>query len=224
MQAVITNYANYKDPDQRSSLRVQIDKSRGGINIRIETLRLDIHSVTPEDLQNYQTQLYGDPEVMGKVSYGVTKDAATVEKRFNGTWVPRFRQGNPFSALAIYDKTTRQFIGHVMLRQVSKEVSGQKVAEPGVTEIHYLIAKGQQGNRYATEAASAVIYGLLPRLIKDGFTHGGEPIRKIFGTARKDNAGSWKILEKLMDFKEEKDKYNGVRRFYELDASKLMKS
>lgn len=210
---------NYKEIPYRGTAKVTLDKTEKGLLAKIETARLEIHSFGMEDLANYEEKLYGNLFVMSSVSYGVTKLLSVPIERHGGktraeVWIDRWKNNHPFSAMAIYEKESRKFVGHVMLRDCG---------EAGQTEIHYLLDPAMQGKRYGIEAASALIYELLPVLARNGYPLQGKTVDKVMGTARSDNERSWRILEATMQFQKDEVKYGGMRKFYKLTVEELLR-
>lgn len=207
---------NYRLGPYRGSASVSFDKNEErGLFVEITTKRLFIRSVVQSDAEKYYQKIWGVADIMQWVSYGKTKTLEYVKDKIETTWLKRWKMNYPFSSLAIFEKSSGEFVGHVILRDYKEE--------RGTTEIYYAICQEQQKKGYGLEAASSVIYEFLPKLVAQEYCIRGEPIRKVFGTARVDNVGSVKILDALLTYEKEEIKWDKARRFYSLDTAELIK-
>lgn len=149
----------------------------------IETPRLRMESVTPKNQKDYEA-LFGNSQVMKKYATGETKDASYVNKRID-TWVSRWGKGDPFSGLAVYEKESGEFLGHLVL--------GHGDA-PGQAEIAFLFLPKFWNQGYGKEAVTAVIEHLAPKLASLGIMVDGARFQEITATARIDSIASNRIL------------------------------
>ena len=105
-------------------------------------------------------------------------------------WVKRWKDGIPFSALAVY--RGKDFIGHV--------VAGYG-ENPGETEIAYIIRAEDWSKGYGSQAVEAVVQKWIPYLQQLGClveADNGEKhvVSTVVATSRKDNGPSNRILQK----------------------------
>lgn len=179
------------------------------LSVTIETDRLKIQSVTAGDISDYAA-LFGDAVVMQKYATGETKDLAYVNKRIS-TWTARWENHDPYSGLCIRDKTTNQFIGHIVLGYGDR---------PGQSEFAVALKKEFWGKGYGTEAAAAVIQNYSAELMARGYLLEGQPLEEINATSRVDLIAGNKILSQVMgDPVRQEEKYGALRNHYSLKLS-----
>ncbi len=184
------------------------------LNVTIDTERLHIRSVSSseEDIDSYAS-LFGDQEVMSSFATGQTKTREDIETRIKDTWAMRWQQNDPYSGLAVFKNDTDDFLGHVAI--------GHGDA-PGQSELGYLFMKSHWGKGFGTEAVTAVVKEYAPATIEEGYKIDGKVLETITATARLDNLGSIKILEKLGMHKiREEEKYGALRRLFSIDLAEL---
>lgn len=170
--------------------------------ITIVTERLRMESVTVDNQKDYEA-LFGNPQVMQRYATGATKDAAYVKGRID-LWVSRWQKGDPFSGLAVYEKETGEFLGHIVL---GHSASGQ-------SELAFLFLPQFWNQGFGKEAVNAVIEHLAPKLASLGVTIDGARFREIVATARIDSIASNRILKSHMTFVKEDEKYGALRNHY----------
>lgn len=130
-----------------------------GIKGRIETDDLILLSLTWDRLDDY-LELFGDPATVEKYADGKPWAAEEVKQTMD-TWIHRWESLDPFSAFAVYLKNeTKLFIGHIVLGHGPQE---------GQAELGFLFKPEYQNLGYCKQAVAAIIYGYVPRLIKDGY-------------------------------------------------------
>lgn len=171
--------------------------------IIIETPRLRMESVTSEHIKDYEG-LYGNSQVMEKFAAGETKDATYVKKRIE-SWTKRWENGDPFSGLAIYEKESGEFLGHIILGHGGK---------PGESELAFLFLPKFWNQGYGKEAVAAVIEELAPKLASLGVTIDGGRFQEIVATARVDSIASNLILSHHMTLVKQEEKYGALRNHY----------
>ena len=185
--------------------------SHENLSVTVRTDRLRIKSV--ENSKKYHlwyASLFGSQNVMAKYATGRTRTPERMKTHIKN-WVERWRKGDPYSALAIFDKS-RHFIGHIMLKH------GE---EAGQAELVYILREECWGQGYGSEAAAAVIRSFAPAIIGVGYITG--PLRTITATARPDNPASVKILRKVgMQEGGTVEKFGGTRICFSIDVTKLM--
>jgi len=182
--------------------------------VTIDTERLHIRSVEPseEDFNSYAT-LFGDQEVMVKFATGQTKTREDMETRIKDVWVKRWHQNDPYSSFAVFKNDTDDFLGHVVIGH--GDAAGQ-------SELAYLFMKSHWGKGFGTEAVTAVVKEYAPATIEEGYTLDGKTLEMITATARPDNPGSVRILEKLGMHKiGEEEKYGALRHHFSIDLAEL---
>src|ERR1700722_8586306 len=121
-----------------------------GLFVTIDTDRLHLRSIEPtEDYYDAYFSLFGDPAVMEKYATGQTKTKEEIQSRIDNSWVKRWRENDPYSALAIFTRDTGEFIGHIVLGHGD---------DPGQSEIAFLLLKRYWDHGYGTEAVMAVVH------------------------------------------------------------------
>lgn len=183
-----------------------------GLSVTIDTNRLHIRSVEATKLEyDRYALLFGDTDVMEKFATGQTEAKDDICARIN-TWAKRWRESDPYSGLAVFKKDTDDFLGHVTL--------GHSEA-PGESELAYLFKKTCWGQRYGSEAVTAVVNEYAPATVQEGYTLEGKVLEKIVATARTDNIASCRILEKVgMHCICVKEKYGALRNHYSIELQK----
>lgn len=189
-------------------VRIEIGFS-GEIHVQIETERLVLTPVKPEDAALYHSDLYGDAEVMKYFATGEVRPLEKVEARVSD-WVERWRNGNPFSALTVRTRNG-EFVGQIVAGGGS---------EPGCSEMAYLICRKLWGQGYGKEAAAAVVKYLAPLLRVYGYQVDGGDFESLEATARPDNPASGKILRSLgFDVVSEAEKHGHLRQTFGAKAN-----
>lgn len=199
-----------------------LKKDNNELSTTIKTNRLFIRSIqnTLAD-QDHYFSLVGNPRVREKVGDGKVKTREVSDdlvKRFAADWF----NNNPYSALLVFEKdnyevSNERLIGCVILYPL----------DAGEVDLVYYFNEASWGKRYGTEAVTAVAKGLLPDLIKYGYQVKGAIPTKLIATAREDNEGSWRILERLGLQLVKRDIKNvfgdDIRRYYSMDVAELQK-
>ncbi len=173
-------------PAEGSEIRLQ-RYTNGALRAVITTERLLLRSVTSADTSAY-VALYGDAEVMAKYGDGRPVSAETITNRVQNTWVRRWEQGIPFSAFAILEKGTDQFIGHIVV--------GFGDA-PGQGALAYLIHKTYWNRKIGSEAADAIVRHFMSFIFEQRYSIENAVFRTLEATARLDNPASRAILCKV---------------------------
>lgn len=194
MQTVIdTTSNNGLNHDNRSSTITMNKSPSGALAIEIQTERLVLTSASVADVLETHKHVMGDSVVRAKYASGnIVKynDALARLQTLEG----RFENGDPFSGFTIRSKEG-EFIGHIVAG------GGENAGE---SEIAYLLRADQWRKGYGTEATAAIVEHYVPLITAFGYKISGKDPERIVATARKDNPGSFGILEKL-DFKYRKD-------------------
>ncbi len=188
----------------------------GGLSVTIDTERLHIRSVesTPHDHTSYAA-LFGDRDVMRTFADGTTRTKEQIKTSIDTRWAKRWKENDPYSALAVFKNDTDEFAGHVVLGHGDN---------PGESEIAYLFMKNCWKQGFGTEAVTSVVREYAPATVAKGYTLGGEPLTKIVATARTDNTGSCKILEKVgMRQTGIEEKFGSERCFYAIELKDIQK-
>ncbi len=204
-----------------------LKKEGQGIDVRMNTKDLVLCSVSENNRADY-VGLYTDPETMKMFTDNEERlskktleewkqeQTAAVAKRIQ-VLVQRWKEGNPFSAFAIYHQPTHQFIGHI--------VAGFG-DHPGESEIAFIIHKNYQQKGYGSQAVEAVMQKWLPYLQAQKYEISeevdGKSVSKVIShvvaTVRQDNEPSIRILVKNGFTKTgEKEAWGCKRSIYEKD-------
>lgn len=190
---------------EAQSATIGFDETDEGLTVTIDTERLRLTSVTEKEKELYYTYLYSDQEVMEKFATGVTRTQEAAQGSVI-TWMERWKSKNPFSSLAVNTQDHDEFVGQVVLGY------GE---HPGESELAYLFAKKHWGQGLGTEAVTPVVKLYAHELAKKQYKVNGQPFTTIVATARVDNVGSVKILEKTgMTLEKEEEKFGHMRKHY----------
>lgn len=183
------------------------------LTVTIDTERLHIRSVeaSEKDYGCYAA-LFGDQDVMQRYATGQIKTREEIETRIKDIWVKRWHQNEPYAGLAVFMEDRNEFLGHVVI--------GHGDA-PGQSELAYLFKKNHWGKGFGKEAVTAVVKEYAPATVMEGYTLEGKTLETIMATARPDNPGSVKILERLMHKVGESEKYGALRYHFSINLTEL---
>ena len=215
MSLLVTNISSTHTYRGSAEVNFFLDE-KDALAVTIDTERLHIRSVeaSEEDCSSY-VALFGDQDVMGKFATGQTKTREDMETRVRDVWVKRWHQNDPYSGLAVFKNDTDDFLGHVQIGH--GDAAGQ-------SELAYLFMRNHWGKGFGAEAVTAVVKEYAPATVEEGYAIDGKVLEKITATARPDNPGSIKILEKLgMHKVGEEEKYGALRHCYSIDLIELSK-
>ena len=183
------------------------------LTVTIDTKSLHMRSIddSEADLNSY-AGLFGDKDVVEKYADGKTKTKEEIGKRINDSWVKRWKENDPYSALAVFTKQTEEFsdefVGHVVVGYGDK---------PGQSEMAYLFHKNYWNKGFGTQAVTALVKDYAPALKEKGYLLEGEVLTEIQATTRTDNTYSVRILENLgMEKIDENEKFGGMRYIYSI--------
>lgn len=142
----------------------------------IETEHLKLRTFTPDDLDNYHSQIYGDADVMTYIAGRMTRS----RERTNDVLEFALRHGRTYgySLWAVIDRATEQFIGHCGLVHPN---DGPDV------ELVCALGKAYQARGIGPEAAVATL--------RYGFETAG--LSTIIGLAYPDNLPSQRGMAKI---------------------------
>ena len=161
------------------------DKATDTLRVKIETPRLCLESVKPQDRQDY-VDLFSDPQVMEQYGNGQPKKRRETSLRVK-EWVRRWSHNYPYSAFAVSDKNTHRFMGHVIAGEGDR---------PGQSEVAFAFKKEVWHQGYGSEAMHALMtYAQILR--KEGYRVENQPLDEVIATARQTNKYSRKILRGL---------------------------
>jgi ribosomal-protein-alanine N-acetyltransferase len=167
-------------------VKIQFSLNGSKLSVSIDTPRLSIRSVTLDDVDHY-TSLFADSDVMKKYASGQPNtDRAAIENRIKG-WAERWGKNDPFNGMAVFDKKTGEFVGHIVL--------GRSDEKNGVSELAYLFHKEYWRQGLGTEAVSAIVNHYAPEILKRNYKLDGDEFNRITATTRVDHEFSRKILE-----------------------------
>jgi RimJ/RimL family protein N-acetyltransferase len=143
--------------------------------VRLETERLVIRSVTPDDAPDFQ-RLFSDPDVRRYLPPGppatLESARALVERRMQA------EQERGYAGWHVSLKTTGEFVGSVALQPIERTGPEVELA------YHYLPSAWNKG--YGTEAARATL----------GYGFESCGLAQIIAICFPENIGSWRIMEK----------------------------
>jgi len=204
------------------------------IQVHGYTEDLYVRSVQKEDIPHYQA-LFADPVVMQNYASGKTKTYEETAERVQG-WIKRWQQGDPFSAVAFYNRQNDTFLAHGVLGygdwlgyDANEQAGYSEMAGLGVAK-RWNEGLGKQGGAFLTK-------GFAPELRRRNYLVETEfpdgrienlPLKWIAATVRIDrdlegnllNPGSIKILTGLgFECKKEEEKYGHQRGFFGLNLA-----
>lgn len=185
--ATATGSCTHKYPGVHSDITFHVDAS-DTLSVFIETDRLYLRSVSEsEDDCDRYAALFGDAVVMEKYGSG-TVDREKIVARIKNVWAKRWKEKDPYSGLAVFEKSTEEFLGHVVLGH--GDAAGQSA-------LAYLFRVNHWHKGFGKEAVAAVVQDYAPAMVQEGYLLDGEPLNEIDATARPDNPYSIKILERV---------------------------
>ncbi|EGC31765.1 hypothetical protein DICPUDRAFT_156344 [Dictyostelium purpureum] len=195
--------------NKNKELNVEFFKDKENkLNVKIITERLLIRNVTSdiEDRKKFH-KLLTDPINTKKYGFGV-QTIDQIDKEYN-EWLECWENNDPCGGLMVFLKETNEFIGHVMLMH-------GKV--PGEAEIAIILDKDYQGKQYGTEMIHSMVQQYSLAIINEGLLVLGKPLYTLYATARVDNHGSMKIIQKAgLVYYHQEVLYGFLRNFYRLN-------
>lgn len=157
------------------------------MNIFLETPRLILRQFTEDDVDNL-VALDSDPDVMRFINGGVASSREAITSKFLPDVLSYYAEYDNLGFWAIAKKSSREFIGWVVLRPESRFRIAKllNVAESDAMELGYRLRQISWGKGYATEASRA----LIDKAWK-------ENIPKIVAWALPEHKASIRVMEKL---------------------------
>jgi hypothetical protein len=160
------------------SFRCSIDKvdmfftetTKDGLAVLIDTDKVHIRSTEATD---------ADLEFYSK--------SAEIQNRIRNVWAKRWREKDPYSALAVFKSIDYTFLGHVVL---------EKGSIPGEYELTYLFDQRESNKKYEEEALTVIIQEYIPTAASEGYNSEGVSLRRITTTGSS-NAASLQLFNKL---------------------------
>jgi ribosomal-protein-alanine N-acetyltransferase len=140
----------------------------------IETERLLLRPVAPEDLEEWTARIFADPEVVRFVPSSTTDPHERARRMY--AFIARMWAERGYGEWLVTDKADGQLIGHCGLLHVG---------ETGETEIDYALARPYWGRGIATEAAFACL--------RFGFAE--TPLEQVIGLVVPEHIASRRVLE-----------------------------
>jgi RimJ/RimL family protein N-acetyltransferase len=185
-----------------------IDRS---LHVEIETPRLRLESCSSKHIPEYQ-DLFASKAVMEKYAEGQPKKHSWAEDRIKNLWEKRWKEGDPFSAFAVYQKGGG-FLGHVVVGHGFR---------PGQAELAFVFHSHCWNQGFATEAVDAVLKNYLHQIPEELRVLEGKKIEVVEASARHDNTAALRVLEKVgMHLIREEKEFDQMRKrhSYSLSAS-----
>jgi len=204
-----------------------IDFERGyddSLRVFMDTERLHLESIQEKDKKNC-VALFGNKNIMAKYAEREPRSKEKVVDRIDNSWIKRWKENDPFSAMSVFLKDEDDYIGSIVIGHGN---------EPGKSEMAFLFKENVWRQGYGTESAGAMIYGFAPETVNRGYKLEGEVLNEIYATTSFDHPGSRRLLEKVgmerKDFSVEK-KYNSENKetssiekeIYSITSDKFMK-
>ena len=157
------------------------------MNIFLETPRLILRQFTEDDVDNL-VALDSDPDVMRFINGGFASSREAITEKFLPDILSYYEEYDNLGFWAIVEKSSREFIGWVVLRPESRFRIAVllNVVESDAMELGYRLRKVSWGKGYVTEASQALIDRALE-----------ENIPKIIAWALPENKASIRVMEKL---------------------------
>jgi RimJ/RimL family protein N-acetyltransferase len=163
------------------------DEGKKPLKVEIETDRFYMRSTEDAD-KGFYRRLFGDVNVMTRFSDGKPRRDLSVDARVDG-WIQRWRNGDPFSGLAIFEKRKNEFIGHIVLGYGSKL---------GEAELVYLTMPSYWQEDCEEEIVKATVEDYAKALSsrKECYVNSGR-LESIRTTIRSTNEASILLIQKL---------------------------
>ncbi|MBM3199262.1 MAG: GNAT family N-acetyltransferase [Chlamydiae bacterium] len=156
------------------------------LHVDIETARLHLESCRSKHIPDYQS-LFSSSIAMEKYADGKPKDASWVEDRVKNLWERRWKEGDPFSAFAVYQKEGG-FLGHVVIGHGFR---------PGQAELAFVFHPHCWKQGIATEAVEAVLKNYLSKVPEELRLLKGRNVEVVEASARHDHTAALRVLEKV---------------------------
>jgi [ribosomal protein S5]-alanine N-acetyltransferase len=142
----------------------------------LETARLILRPFVADDLTQYHSQIYSDPDVTRYLPGGVPRPVERTRAVLDFSVEHGEKHG--FTLWAVIDKTSGQLIGQCGLLYMQNAVD---------VEIAYAFGKAYWGQGYAAEAGRACL--------RYGFETAG--LAQIVAVAYTDNLASQRVMQKI---------------------------
>ncbi|MES2274308.1 MAG: GNAT family N-acetyltransferase [Chlamydiota bacterium] len=202
--AAINPYKGPVDVQIRSEL--PFDAEITTQNLRMTPIKEDAQTI------DEWADLSGDPDVMRLYMNGSLRTRDQSAGRVK-VLAKRFLDGDPFSAYRVSDKTTGAFLGMV-------NVGHGDI--PGESQMAGFGLKAFWKKGYGKEAATAMVHGLMPEVVKRGVLLEKEPLREIIATAHSENGASNRILQDLgMKYIKSANLHGGIRNYYAIQVAEM---
>lgn len=159
-------------PEARVS--ISFHQQNGGLAVNIETHNLKMRSITrsKEDIDHYFS-LFSDPKTVQYYGPGVPWSREKVQEKIENIWARRWESGDPYTAFAVFDKTTAQFIGHASL--------GHSNFGQGISEFTFLLKP--QFSQHSSELVTTLVHQYALELIERGYKLDGAPLKATIAAA-----------------------------------------
>ncbi len=188
MSVASTSYVQaYQGPTSKITFT---KNEKNELNATIETKRLMLQPVKMENVERYQ-EFYSKDLVMEKFLDGKTKTAEYVKGRIT-TLEARWKNNDPYSGFEVCEKSKNTILGLAFIGHSS---------QPGVAVVAGLGDDNYWQQGYGKEAAKAVVLEYSLATVLEKYELDNKPLKTIKATARKDNEGSWKIMQNALEMK-----------------------
>lgn len=156
------------------------------LHVEIYTERLYIRSVKETDKRAYKA-LFCNEEIANRFFKGSPIDEAKVETSIN-SWISRWKERDPFSGMFVFNKSTQEFVGYILL------ISGQ---EPGECQLIYRTTPPYWKDGYEEEMVKSVVGEFVVELVKRNYKIKSCPLQSVIAAVERTNQISISVLEKL---------------------------
>jgi RimJ/RimL family protein N-acetyltransferase len=200
---------------------VEITDNEVGFSVQYPSKNLFLRSPQEDDKQ-YYFDLFRNPIAMEKYMQGIPRPMEEIEKRFSD-YLNNTRKHTPWNSYLVFYNEFEElapmhnklkFAGHVMLEPSDRGM-------PNEVELSYILLPGHWNRGIATNAVS-----LLLDAAKKDFCYkyplNFQKITHVYATARPDNPGSCRVLEKnQFRLSQTVNKFGCIRYIYELKFAEI---
>lgn len=171
---------NIQDAGGVSAASITVEKING-LSMKLETPNLTVRTMQEEDILPMQALLQRE-ENLTHYADGKPRELEWTERRCRG-WMKRWKEGNPFSGMAIYN-TQKEFVGYFVLGYGDHPETGEEDA-PGFSEAALMLEYDHWNKGYCKELMRAAKEKLIPTLKQ--YELSGAPLESVVFTTSPDN-------------------------------------